>query len=250
MAAGPPQVSFGGVVNNAISDPGAVVAQGAIVALYGEQLTTSDPAAAAALPLGTTLGTVRVFVNDQPAPLYYTSYGQVNFQIPYDASPGDGSVRVERDGQRSNSVSIRIAAGAPKLLELSGRYAIAVNQDGTFPIPRTAGIPSRPARPGDTLVFYAIGLGPTEPPVASGTASPASPLAASPGTHLVTFGSAGPFGGGSAEATPLFVGLTPNFVGLYQINVTIPDDAPKGAAIPVAYIGVGGASNRVNIAIE
>jgi uncharacterized protein (TIGR03437 family) len=251
VAAGAPQISFGGVVNNVFPDPGSVVAQGAIIALFGEQLASGDPVAATTLPLGTTLGAVRVFVNDQAAPLYYSSYRQINFQIPYDARPGDALVRIERDGQRSNSVSIRIAAAAPKLLELSfGRYAIAVNQDGTYPIPRTAGIASRPARPGDTLVFYAIGLGPTEPAVPSGGASPSSPLAASPGTYLVTFGSAGPFGGGSAEATPLFVGLTPNFVGLYQINVTIPEDAPKGASIPIALIGAGGASNRVNIAIE
>jgi uncharacterized protein (TIGR03437 family) len=251
VAAGAPQVYFGGVVNNAISDPGGFLAQGAIVSLYGEQLASADPVAASALPLGTTLAAARVFVNDQAVPLYYTSYGQLNFQIPFDTQTGDAIVRVERDGQRSNAVSVRIAAAAPKLLELSfGRYAIAVNQDGTFPVPRTTGLASRPAVPGDTLVFYAIGLGPTQPRVASGAASPASPLAVSPGNYLVTFGSTGPFGGGSAEATPLFVGLTPNFVGLYQINVTIPADAPKGTSVPVALVGEGGSSNRVNIAIE
>jgi uncharacterized protein (TIGR03437 family) len=190
-------------------------------------------------------------VNDQPAPIYYVSYRQLNFQIPFDAQPGEAVVRVERDGQRSNLVSIQIGTFAPKLLELGGSgYPIATNQDGTFPIPRTAGVPSRPARPGETLVFYAIGLGPTEPAVASGAASPASPLARSVGTYRVTFGSFGPFGGGSAEVTPFFVGLTPNFVGLYQINATIPVDAPKGLSIPVALEGEVGSSNRVNIAIE
>jgi uncharacterized protein (TIGR03437 family) len=203
------------------------------------------------LPLPNTLGSARVFVNDQPVPLYYASYQQVNFQIPYQAQMGDAVVRVERDGQRSNSVSILIARFAPKLLDLApSRYAIATNQDGTFPIPRIPGFPSRPARAGETLVFYATGLGPTEPAVASGAASPSSPLARPPGTYRVTFGSAGPFGGGSAEATPFFVGLTPNFVGLYQINVTIPAEAPKGLSIPVALEGDVGSSNRVIIAIE
>jgi uncharacterized protein (TIGR03437 family) len=51
--------------------------------------------------------------------------------------------------------------------------------------------------------------------------------------------------------TPLYVGLTPNFVGLYQINVTIPQDAPRGIAVSVALVSdEEGSSNRVNIAIE
>jgi uncharacterized protein (TIGR03437 family) len=250
VPAGPPTIFFGGVVNNGVSDSGDVVAQGAIVSLYGDQLLSADPLTANALTLGNQLGAVRVLINDQPAPIYYASYRQINFQIPYNAAPGNAIVRVERDGQRSNAVSIRIAPTAPKILEFLGRYAIAVNQDGTFPIPTAAGIPSRPARAGDTLVFYAIGLGPTDPAVASGAASPVSPLARSPGTYLVTFGSAGPFGGGSAAAMPMFVGLTPNFVGLYQINVTVPADAPKGDAVAVALEGNAILSNRVLVAIQ
>jgi uncharacterized protein (TIGR03437 family) len=250
VPAGAPTISFGGIVNNGVSDSGDVVAQGAIVSLYGDQLLSVDPITATALPLGNQLGAVRVLVNDQPAPIYYASYRQINFQIPYNAAPGNAIVRVERDGQRSNAVSIRIAPAAPKILEFLGRYAIAVNQDGTFPVPTAAGLPSRPARAGDTLVFYAIGLGPTDPSVASGAASPTTPLARSPGTYRVTFGSAGPFGGGSAAAMPLFVGLTPNFVGLYQVNVTVPADAPKGDAVPVALEGNAILSNRVLIAIQ
>jgi uncharacterized protein (TIGR03437 family) len=51
--------------------------------------------------------------------------------------------------------------------------------------------------------------------------------------------------------TPLYAGLTPNFVGLYQINVTIPEDAPRGPAVPVALISdLEGSSNRVTMAIE
>lgn len=250
-AAGPAVAFYQGVVNNATFEAGDAVAPGSIVAVFGEQFTTGEPRSAAALPLTNDLGGTRVFVNDQPAPVYYVSYNQINFQIPYGTEPGDAVVRVEREGQRGNSVSVRVGPAAPRLLRLSfGNYAIAVNTDGTFPIPATPGIQSRPARPGDTLVFYALGLGQTEPNVTSGAAAPSSPLARVPGTFRITFGSAGPFGGGSAEAVPQFVGLTPNFVGLYQINVTIPPDAPRGLSVPVALEGDRGSSNRVNIAIE
>ncbi|HYO80199.1 MAG TPA: hypothetical protein VES20_02265, partial [Bryobacteraceae bacterium] len=129
-------------------------------------------------------------------------------------------------------------------------YAIAVNQDQSFPIPTTQGISSRPARPGDTLVFYAIGLGPTVPVSTSGAASPATPLASAPGNWRVIFGATGPFGQGSVEVPPMFAGLTPGFVGLYQINVTVPQDTPSGTAVPVALAGDSGLSNVVTIAIQ
>lgn len=250
VAAGPPRASFNGLVNNATFEGGDVVAQGAIVALFGEQFTTGDATVATSLPLADQLASTRVLVNDKPAPVYYLSYNQINFQIPYDATPGDAVIRVERAGQRGNGVSARIVRSAPRLLRLGiGEYGIAVNQDGSFPIPPAAGIASHPAHPGDTLVFYAIGLGPTTPVVPGGVASPSSPLASS-SPQLVTFGGTGPFGTQSVDAVPLFAGLSPGFVGLYQVNVTIPADAPRGTAIPVALVGEGGSSNRVTIAIE
>jgi uncharacterized protein (TIGR03437 family) len=238
-------------VNNATFEAGDVLAQGAIVALFGEQLTTGEARVAQALPLTNDLGGVRVLVNDQPAPVYFVSYNQINFQIPYNATPGDAIIRVEREGQRGNPISARIAPSVARLLRLGiGDYAIAVNQDGSFPIATTPGVNSRPARPGETLVIYAIGLGPTTPSVQSGVGSPSSPLANANGAWRVTFGFSGPFGVDAVEVTPMFVGLSPNFVGLYQINVTIPEDSPRGLNVPIALVGESGPSNRVTIAVQ
>jgi len=250
IAAGAPVLSYGGVINNGVGDSD-YLGQGTIAALFGEQILSGDPVAATSLPLGTDLGGVKVFVNDTPAPVYYASYGQVNFQVPYNAPTGDVTIRVERGGTASNRISTRVVRGAPRLLRLGiGDYGIVVNQDGSFPIVPIAGLNSRRARPGDTLVMYAIGVGPTNPAVASGVGSPASPLARGVGNFRVTFGFAGPFGGNSVEVTPFFVGLTPNFVGLYQINVTIPAETPRGDNVAVALSGDDGVSNRVTIAIE
>ncbi len=248
VAPGAPWAYFQGAVNNATFEAGEAAPQGGLVALYGEQFSTGAPATPTGLPLPTTLGGVQVLLNDQPVPLFYTSYGQINFQVPYNAPPGMARVRVVRDGTSGNQISLEIAPRAPRLLRLGiGNYGIVVNQDGTFPIRSTPGVPSRPAKAGDALVIYAIGLGPTSPPAGAGQAAPTSPLAQAPNT-IVLFGSTGIATGIQAE--PLFAGLTPNFVGLYQINVVVPEDSPRGERVPIRILTGSVPSNTVEIAIQ
>ncbi|MBK9168707.1 MAG: hypothetical protein IPM24_14730 [Bryobacterales bacterium] len=248
VAPGPPLITYRGVVDNTTFQGGGTLAPGMLAALFGEQLTREEPASAASLPLDTELGGAKVLVNGEPAPVYFSSYGQITFQIPYSTQPGPALVQVERNGQRGNQAQIPVDPSAPRLLRLGiGDYGILVNQDGTFPIPTTPGIPSRPARRGDALVIYAIGFGQTDPPVQSGVGAPGSPLAAVPG-FSVSF--AGGLQGTSNPVAPFFLGLTPGFVGLYQINVVVPDDVPSGPAISL-YVERGGVfSNRVALAIE
>jgi len=250
---GTPVSAFLGVVNNATFEPGGVVAQGDIVAAFGEQFLSGDPQLASSTPLGADLGGTRVFVNDRPAPIYYTSYRQVNFQIPYDTPPGDAIVRIDRGAERGNLVSVRVAARVPRLLRFGVRdYGIITNQDETFAIPTTAGLRSRPARVGETLTIYAIGLGPTTPSAVTGAGAPAAePLARVVGVSSVTFGGGGgPFSTEGIEATPSFVGLSPNFVGLYQINVPVPVGTPTGNDVPLFFTLEDGVSNRVTIAVQ
>ena len=48
---------------------------------------------------------------------------------------------------------------------------------------------------------------------------------------------------------PLFAGLTPTYAGLYQVNVTIPSNAPKGTiGLSLAFNDVE--SNVVDIVIQ
>jgi len=239
----PPVVFAGGVLNNGTFAGGEQLAPGDIVALFGDQLTYGDIAQAASLPLQTTLGNVQVLVNGTPAPLYYVSPGQVNFQIPTDARTGNGTISVVRNGTTGNKVFVSIATSVPRFILLSGGpYPILTTPAGAL-----TGIPGSPVKDGDTVVFYVIGLGPTSPFVPSGTASPGNPPATVPTTQ-VCFGTVTLFG--KPQCTnAAFAGLTPGLVGLYQINVTIPNTVASGSQ-PVYFTVNGVQSDIVQLAVQ
>ncbi len=66
-----------------------------------------------------------------------------------------------------------------------------------------------PARPGEAIHFYILGLGPVDPPVKDGEPGPTSPLS------LVTT----PV---QCNAPVLFAGLAPGLIGFYQLDVHLP----------------------------
>lgn len=246
-----PLSNIGGALNNTTYTPGESLAQGDIVALFGSQFLTGSPVAASSLPLSTTLGGLQVFLNDQPVPVYYASVGQINFQVPFNAQIGDGTLRVDSNGMRGNTIAINIAKSVPRLLRLNGNfgdYGIVTNPNNSLAIPSALG--GIPAKVGAALVIYAIGFGPTSPSVDSGAGSPsAEPLARLANHPKVCFSSPTPFNPGIC-VDPLFAGLSPGFVGLYQINVVIPQGAPTGDIVPVTITTDDGTSNTIYIAVQ
>jgi uncharacterized protein (TIGR03437 family) len=238
------------VVDNGVFGAGDTVARGDVTVVLGEQLSFSPLTVGQAPPLATQVGGATILVNGKAAPMYYSSYGQLAFQMPVDAPLGTALVQVQRDGLTSNTVSVDVADRAPRLLRIGvGDYGAIVNArdysipmlEGSFP-----GVQTHPAEPGDTLTIYAIGLGPTSPAVASGAAAPsAEPLARLTAMPLVNFGG----GIGGNLVTPLFAGLTPTYAGLYQVNVTIPPDVPRGT-VYISLAFPDAASNSVQIEIR
>ena len=55
---------------------------------------------------------------------------------------------------------------------------------------------------------------------------------------------------GGVRTEPLFAGLAPGFVGLYQVNAEVPPGAPVGDSVPVALSFEEANSNTVTIAVE
>src|ERR1051325_10431416 len=79
-----PEISAGGIVS-AGNFTGGNVAPGSVLSIFGSNLSTLT-ASAPGIPLPTTLADVQVLVNGKPAPLFYVSPTQINFQLPFELS--------------------------------------------------------------------------------------------------------------------------------------------------------------------
>jgi len=102
--------------------------------------------------------------------------------------------------------------------------------------------PGTPASRGGYVELYATGLGPVDN--APGDGEPASLAATSP-VHIpvsVTLG--------GKPAQVVFAGLAPGTVGLYQVNIKVPDDAPTGDAVAVVIQQRNAVSNTATIAVR
>jgi uncharacterized protein (TIGR03437 family) len=252
--AGQPLIFTGGIVNaaNGATEP---VAQGDVAAIYGSQFAPVGTFAVnASTPLATTLAGTQVLVNNVPAPLYFVSPGQINFQIPYGASTTQlSTVQVVAGSTPGNIRSLTVGAIEPRLLPgfISGYGAIVNGTDNSLTFPTGTAVPgftTHPAKPGDTIVIYAIGFGQTTPPAVEGQAAPGTAPLESIGNVTVTFG--GGFNGSSVSAKPTFVGLTPTLVGLYQVNVVVPATVSVGPQIAASMVVGGVQTNYVYLAIS
>jgi uncharacterized protein (TIGR03437 family) len=54
----------------------------------------------------------------------------------------------------------------------------------------------------------------------------------------------------TTELPVSFAGLAPGFIGLYQVNVTIPAATPPGLGIPLALKAGGQTGNSVLVALQ
>ncbi len=205
---------------------GATLAPDSIVAAFGQNMS-ANIVVADTLPLPTTLDGTQVLVNNVPAPLFFVSPGQVNYLVPGTTmTPGMATVSVQRSGSEVGKGTMPIEAVAPGLFSAnaSGQGVAAALvlrvKDGlqTFE-------PVSQFNQGSSM-FEAIEIdlgGETEQ------------------VYLIVFGTG--FRGRSSlmnvpvtlggESLPvLFVGPSPDFVGLDQANL---------GPIPRTLAGIKGA---------
>ena len=169
----------------------------------------------------TKLDGVSVTVNGKSAYVYYISPTQVNILTPPDTMPATVLVQVTNNGATSQAYTAQTQALSPSFFVLNGGpYVVAQHSADNSLVGPTAmfPFPTSPAKPGETVVIYANGFGPTSVPVVSGSSSQGGTLAPLP---VVTVG--------GLTATVQYAGL--GFPGEFQINVVIPQGLADGDQI-------------------
>ncbi len=189
----------------------------------------------------TSLSGITVKIAGKSAFIRYVSPTQVNVQAPDDIGTGDGVELQLTNAAGTSATRVTAAKVSPALLTtpnflINGRqYAAALFTDFRTFVGRENLIPGvafRPAKPGETIVIYAVGCGPTTPASPAGQIVPAARTLASPVT--VRFGS-------TTATTQAF--LAQGAVGLCQFNVTVPNAAAGDIAIEATVDGIAAGQN-------
>ena len=226
LAAQTPVIFPGGVVDAASFQKAgnAAMPLGYPITIFGTNLASAT-VSNATLPLPYDLAGTSVTVDDTPAPLYFVSPGQINFQMPLlqnatslvvtTASGTSQPFKLTPDSPKAFGIFTRDASGC-------GPGAVQnVKSDGSL----EPNSPANSASPGDYIAVYASGLY-VFPSVPIASPAPSSPLIQSLAVYSALVDSL------SETVTP-WAGLTPGLVGVAQVNLKIPESTREGCAVPL-----------------
>jgi uncharacterized protein (TIGR03437 family) len=165
----------------------------------------------------TSLDGVSVTVNGKAAFVYYISPTQINILTPPDTIPGLVKVAVTNNGVTSGEFMAQAQAVASAFFVFNGGpYVAATHANGALLGPASLYPGSTtPAKPGETIVLYADGFGPTSSAVESGSITQSGTLSTLPAVKI-----------GGIAATVTFAGLVSP--GEFQFNVLVPPNLPDG----------------------
>ncbi len=224
------------VVNAAGFQANAPVAPGSIASAFGA-FTGATFQANESLPLPTMLGGAQLLVDGAAAPLFFASETQINFQVPSALAAGRHQISVTVGGSEVATGFLDVAESFPGIFILDPTNPDApgavLNQDFSV------NGPNNPAARGSVIIIFGTGQGPVDNAVADGAAASGSPLSTATRATEAWFG--------GIEGAVAFSGLAPNFVGLWQINATIPSNSVTGKVPVFLKINNGLTSNHVSI---
>ncbi len=214
------------------------IAPGELASIFGTFLTDGSLQGATTIPLPDKLVDATVTVSGVEVPLLYAAPSQINFQVPYEVAAGTSPlVVVTTKAGSSNSFPMPIQANAPSLFQYNGNDAVVENSD--FSLNQS----TNGATPGSYIIAYATGGGAVSNQPADGAAGPSSP----PLAELPSGSATATINGENAPV--LFAGLAPYFVGLLQLNITVPSDLAFGT-YPLVITVAGVSSKSATVVVK
>jgi uncharacterized protein (TIGR03437 family) len=222
------------------------VAPESAVAAFGSSLATQVQAATT-FDLPVTLAGSSVAVRDAAgvlrlAPLFYAGPGQINYQMPAAAAPGNATITVATASGTTASGTVQIANVAPGIFTANGNGAGVPAATAIRVTPEGTQVPVN--------VFQCAASGCTPAPIE---------LAAGDRLFLTLYGTgirkrssldAVRCTIGGVDAPVLFAGAQGTFVGLDQINVEAPASLRGRGEVSLVLTVDGLAANPVTINIR
>ncbi|HXS97447.1 MAG TPA: IPT/TIG domain-containing protein [Candidatus Limnocylindrales bacterium] len=217
-----PSPAVTSVVNAAGFQPG--VAANSWVTIQGTNLAPqtddwSHSIVNGALP--TSLDGVSVTIGGKPAYVYYISPGQLNVLAP-DIAAGSTTVTVSTPGGTSTSFASTASVYGPAFFLWPDNQVVATRQDYSYAVKAGtfAGATTVAAKPGDVIILWGTGFGPTFPAAPVGVSVPGSGGYSTAAAPTVTIG--------NTPATVYGAALAPGSAGLYQIAIQVPSTLADG----------------------
>ena len=240
----PPSISANGVVNGASFQPGIVPNSWATIQganLAGAVDTWNSFIVNGKLP--TSLDSVTVSVGGKPAYLYYVSPSQINLLAP-DIPPGSTQVTVSTAAGTSSTFTVNAAQYGPAFFPWPNNQAVATRQDFSFAVaPGTfQGATTTAAKPGDVIILWGTGFGPTAPASPTGIQVPGDQTYSTSTLPTVTIK--------GVAATVYGAALAPGFAGLYQIAIQVPPSLSNGTWPVVATIGGASSPGGLSLSVH
>lgn len=205
-------------------------------ASYGPQLCPGVQALVYGTGFGTTAANVSLSVGGKAAYIDgpFTT-NQMLIQIPFEAATGATTMTITVGGVQSPPFAITLSAVAPAfLIQGSAATGLADAIENTSNAVVTL---AAPAHAGDALYAYAVGLGPTSPPTATGPVTVGNATATLPTVTV---------GGVPAKVTS--AGTT-GYVGIYQVNFTLPTSVQGTQPLVVSIDGASSSATAATLPI-
>jgi uncharacterized protein (TIGR03437 family) len=250
------------IPKNAISNSASLLAgplaPGTLITITADRLADGTASAPddTSQSLPTKLGNVEVLFNGVPLPLLSVSPTQVRAQIPYalgNASSASVYLRTQHNDGRvtiTSASAVQIVPGNPGLFAFGGTEPrnglilhASTRPDGQSGTPVTS---ENPAKPGETLVVWAAGLGAVKDTSAVAAPAVGVPYVGS-NARVVTPVSA-LVNGRSAHVVS--AALPQASIGIYEVRVVLPTDLPSDPKTQLLIAQNGYVSNRITIPVQ
>lgn len=214
-----------------------VIAPNTYVTIVGTNLSTAQDDWTKFISNGnlpTAVDGVSVMVGGKPAYVEYVSPTQVQVLTPTNLGLGSVAVQLTNAAGTSNSVSITSQQFAPGFFLWQNYQPVATHNDATnsdamknltYP-----GFTTVPAKPGEYIILWGTGFGPTNPATPAGILVPGG----STGYYVATVPTL------TLNGQPMAyyaTALTSGFAGLYQVVAQVPSSMPNGDWPLVATVG-------------